>query len=176
MGCASDHGATHLSGFVVRLPCRALCVGEHPWPCAVIVSAPRAKAPPITLVLIRCFTWNKAEHVRPGSWFHVKHSTINPGMPPGKAGRSQLRVFHMKQHLVARIDGGGSLRRMAGSARMTAADRKEIPMLRRSAKTQDPAPPSGPRVFAVANQKVVLGRRRRPSIWAHALPSWGVGF
>ena len=41
---------------------------------------------------------------------------------------------------------------------MTAADRKEIPVLRRSAKTQDPAPPSGPRVFAVANQKGGVGK------------------
>ena len=41
---------------------------------------------------------------------------------------------------------------------MTVADRKEIPMLRRSAKTQDPAPPSGPRVFAVANQKGGVGK------------------
>ena len=31
-------------------------------------------------------------------------------------------------------------------------------MLRRSAKTQDPAPPSGPRVFAVANQKGGVGK------------------
>ena len=31
-------------------------------------------------------------------------------------------------------------------------------MLRRSAKTQDPAPPSGPRDFAVANQKGGVGK------------------
>ena len=41
---------------------------------------------------------------------------------------------------------------------MTAVVRKEIPMLRRSAKTQEPAPPPGPRVFAVANQKGGVGK------------------